>query len=121
MEVLVALTIISLAAAGALTAVGNFADQQGLLQTRLKAETVAWNRLLEEYRTSRGWQPSNASTAAAAGSEESGGRTWSWRLSSEETLTGFLIRYQVDVHAEENSNRSHPDISMAAFFPRENR
>lgn len=112
-EVLIALTISGLLIGFAVSQVGRIASERIELQERLAAESVAWNKLMEQYQLVEGWVQ-RSSLAESSGTDEAIGRNWQWQLSAESTLAEDFYRYQVEVFPE-----TDPDANMAllaAYF-----
>ena len=120
-EVLIALIISGLLIGFAVAQVGYIADERIELQERLSAETVAWNRLMEQYQLVEGWVANNRGAAESSGSEESLGRDWRWQLEAETTFGEDFFRYQVEVFANDvdGFNSAEPENNtalLAAYF-----
>ena len=111
-EAMVALAVVALVSAGSFTAIQGFADQQYRVQTRLERGTVAWNRLLLEYQSSRGWLPPGSAAPQMTGAT---GR-WDWQKDAEPTLTGFLVRHRVEVHS---NSASGGGSALTLYLPAE--
>lgn len=112
-EVLVALTISALLIGFAVSQVGQIAVERVELQERLAAETVAWNKLMEQYQLVEGWVE-RSNSAESSGSENSIGRSWQWQLQAESTFAEDFFRYQVEVFPEGNSETNM--ALLAAYF-----
>jgi type II secretion system protein I len=112
-EVLIALTISGLLIGFAVSQVGEIANERIALQERLAAETVAWNRLMEQYQLVEGWVERSTS-AESSGTDEAIGRAWDWQLEAESTLAEDFYRYQVEVFPEGDTQT---DMALlAAYF-----
>lgn len=75
LEVMVALLVVSLALAGAVRAVGSFGVNQHHLESRVLAQWVADNRLVEARL---GLLPEAA--GETGGEDTMGGKQWRWRV-----------------------------------------
>ena len=122
-EVLIALTISGLLIGFAVSQVGQIAAERIALQERLAAETVAWNKLMDQYQLVEGWVE-RTSSAESSGSEEAIGREWNWQLEAESTFAEDFYRYQVEVfpgngsvlNSNSNSNSETNMALLAAYF-----
>jgi general secretion pathway protein I len=112
-EVLAALMICGLLIGSAVLKIGEIAVERTALQERLAAETVAWNKLMEQYQLVEGWVE-RTNSAESSGSEEAIGRSWDWRLEAESTLAEDFYRYQVQVFPEGSSETN--TWQLAAYF-----
>lgn len=112
-EVLIALTISGLLIGFAVSQVGQIAVERIALQERLAAETVAWNKLMDQYQLVEGWVDRSRS-AESSGSEQAIGRVWQWQLEAESTLAEDFYRYQVEVFSENDSDSNM--AQLAAYF-----
>lgn len=112
-EVLIALTISGLLIGFAVSQVGQIATERVALQQRLAAETIAWNKLMEQYQLVEGWVE-RSNSAESSGSDEAIGRQWNWRLQAESTLAEDFYRYQVEVFPEGDSETNM--ALLAAYF-----
>ncbi|GAF77196.1 unnamed protein product, partial [marine sediment metagenome] len=98
------------------------ASERLALQERLAADTVAWNKLMEQYQLVEGWVENGSGSAESSGSEEALGRSWNWQLEAESTLGENFYRYQVEVFSTENGDSLFDTSSesntalMAAYF-----
>lgn len=114
-EVAVALAILGWVLGGVLLLVSQYADDRLRMQERFMGQQVAWNRLMEEYRLSRGWYAvGETGDSEEAGEVLAGGRTWHWELTLEEAAGQGLWRHEVQV--EDETGRSA--ASLAAFWRR---
>lgn len=113
-EVLIALMIASLLIGFAVSQVGQIATDRLMLQERLAAETVAWNKLLEQYQLVEGWVQSNAGSAESSGTTEAIGREWDWSLTAESTFGEDFYRYEVEVFPAGKPDKNA--ALMAAYF-----
>lgn len=116
-EVLIALTISGLLIGFSVSQVGQIAAERIALQERLAAETVAWNKLMDQYQLVEGWVE-RTSSAESSGSEEAIGREWHWQLEAASSLAEDFYRYQVEVFPESGSDRnSETNMALlAAYF-----
>lgn len=117
-EVLIALTISGLLIGFAVSQVGQIASERIALQERLAADTVAWNKLMEQYQLIEGWAGNTVDASESSGSIETLGRSWDWGLEAEATLGENFYRYQVEVFAEDDSGTASDTNSalLAAYF-----
>ena len=120
-EVLIALFIAGLLIGFAVSQVGQIADERIGLQERLAAETVAWNKLMQQYQLVEGWVESTTGAAESAGTEETLGRPWRWQLEAESTFGEDFYRYQVEVFSDSTIEASDSDAAnntalLAAYF-----
>lgn len=112
-EVLIALTISGLLIGFAVSQVGQIAIERIALQERLAAETVAWNKLMDQYQLVEGWVE-RSSASESSGEEEAIGRNWQWTLQAESTLAEDFYRYEVEVFPEDNTDSNA--ALLAAYF-----
>ncbi len=114
-EVLIALVISALLIGFAVSQVGQIANERFAMQERLAAETVAWNKLMEQYQLVEGWVE-RSGLAESSGSEQALGRDWDWSLEAESTLAEDFYRYQVEVFpdAETGANMALLAIYLIA-------
>lgn len=99
-EVAVALTILSLVVAGALTVVSQYSDERLRLRERAFATQVSWNRLLERYQIAEKWvSATQRGTVASKGVDEQYGQQWRWQMSTEAAMGQGLFRYEVKTGA----------------------
>lgn len=110
-EVLIALTISGLLIGFAVSQVGKIANERLMLQERQAAETIAWNKLIEQYQLVEGWVE-RSNSAESSGSEEALGRSWDWRLEAESTLAEDFFRYQVEVFPEEGAETNMAQLAV---------
>ena len=96
-EVIVALLVISLLAAGALIQRNQYLGEQYRAEQQFVAHAVAWNPLMEQYLANRGWLPVN-SERTSKGRIEQWGRQWFWQLDTQATLGEQFFRYQTTVY-----------------------
>jgi type II secretion system protein I len=112
-EVLIALTISGLLIGFAVSQVGQIATERIELQERLAAETVAWNKLMDQYQLVEGWVE-RSSAAESSGEEEAIGRDWLWSLQAESTLAEDFYRYEVAVFPQDDTESN--TALLAAYF-----
>jgi type II secretion system protein I len=114
MEVAVALLILSTVLASSLQLVNQYADERERMRDRFLANQVAWNNLMEQYRSVQKW-PSGSGSAerSTKGVELQGDRDWRWELKVEEAMGQNLYRYEIEVRGE---GAQRPRAVMAAFF-----
>ena len=126
-EVLFALFIASVLLTGVVVIVGGIADQRINMQQRFAAESIAWNKLVEQYQLIEGLASNNLGAAESSGVDEALGRQWLWQIAAEPTFGDDFYRYQVDVYlqglvdaqgtvtpVDNDSQRSSADL--AAYF-----
>lgn len=113
-EVAVALTILSLVVAGALTVVSQYSDERLRLRERAFATQVSWNRLLERYQIAEKWVSAmQRGTLASKGVDEQYGRQWRWQLSTEAAMGQGLFRYEVETGA---NDQQKPAVALAIYL-----
>jgi type II secretion system protein I len=121
-EVMVALLVIGLLAAGALVQRNQYLGEQYRAEQQFLAHTVAWNPLMEQYQADRGWLAAN-SDRQSKGRVEQWGRQWYWRLDSQPTLGEQFFRYETTVYELEGTSKPTPDQasagSMTVYWIRE--
>ena len=120
-EVLIALFIAGLLIGFAVSQVGAIADERIGLQERLAAETVAWNKLMQQYQLVEGWAETNTGSAESSGTEAVLGRPWRWQLEAESTFGEDFYRYQVEVFSDSETEGSESGSLnntslLAAYF-----
>ncbi len=117
-EVLIALAISGLLIGFAVSQVGQIASERFALQERLAADTVAWNKLMQQYQLIEGWADSTTDASESSGTIETLGRSWDWGLEAESTLGENFYRYQVEVFLEDGSGAASDTNSalLAAYF-----
>lgn len=96
-EVIIALLIASLIIGGSVITVGNIVDQRIGMQERFAAESIAWNKLMEQYQLIEGLVSETVDSAQSSGTNEALGRQWNWQLAAEATFGEDFYRYQVEV------------------------
>ena len=115
MEVIVALVIVAMVLGGLIGLINSQVDARYEMRQRFLGQTVAWNRLLEQYRQIQGWNSRSSSTVETKGDNELYGRTWYWELDVQETFGEDFYRYEVKTF--DNSNRKLPsEASLVAYF-----
>jgi len=113
-EVAVALTILSLVVAGALTVVSQYSDERLRLRERAFANQVSWNRLLERYQIAEKWvSATQRGTLASKGVDEQYGQQWRWQLSTEAAMGQGLFRYEVETGA---NDQQKPAVALAIYL-----
>lgn len=110
-EVLIALIISALLIGFAVSQVGQIASERFAMQERLAAETVAWNKLMEQYQLVEGWVE-RGGLAESSGSEQAIGRDWDWTLEAESTLAEDFYRYQVEVFPADTTDTNMALLAM---------
>lgn len=114
MEVAIALLILSTVLVSSLQLVSQYADERVRMRERFLANQVAWNRLLEQYKTAQNWPSTSASkTRRTKGVDQQAGRDWRWQLQIEDAMGQDLLRYQVEVYG---AAAARPTATLAAFF-----
>ena len=111
-EVMVALLIIGLLAAGALIQSNQYLADRYRAEQRFIAHSVAWNPLMEQYQASRGWLAANSSQQSK-GKLEQWGRQWYWQLDTQATLGEQFFRYETTVYELDGGNEPAPDQPAA--------
>lgn len=116
LEVLVALVILGLVLGGLFTEIQSQVDMRYQLQQRYMAQTVSWNRLLQQYQLLEEWVPSRSNEdSESSGEMQVQGVDWYWQMNVQETFGEDFYRYQVDSYRnEERSGNS--EGSLAAYF-----
>ena len=105
-EVMVALLVIGLLAAGALIKSNQYLEDRYRAEQRFVAQSVAWNPLMEQYLANRGWLPENTQRQTK-GRVDQWGRSWYWEMSTLPTLGEQFFRYETTVF-ELEAGRSEP-------------
>ncbi len=116
LEVLVALVILGVVLGGLFTEIQSQVDMRYQLQQRYMAQTVSWNRLLQQYQLLEDWVPSNMNEDGEnSGDMQIQGIDWYWQLSVQETFGEDFYRYEVNTF--QNEDRSgNSEGSLAAYF-----
>jgi len=115
-EVIVALVILGLVLGGLFGEVQTQVDMRYRVQERYVAQTVSWNRLLNQYQLLQNWNPPRRNEMAeASGDSEVMGRNWQWELEVQETFGEDFFRYQVDTYGS-NDNSNQTAGSLVAYF-----
>lgn len=116
LEVLVALVILGLVLGGLFTEIQSQIDMRYQLQQRYMAQTVSWNRLLQQYQLLEEWVPSRSDAdSESSGDVQVQGVDWYWQMNVQETFGEDFYRYEVDSYRnEERSGNS--EGSLAAYF-----
>ena len=115
-EVLVALLIVSWALTSAYLAIGAFADQRQLMRERFNGQSVAWNRLMEEYGHGRGWDGQFSEQRHWNGWIEDGGRRWYWELHEEAALGRGVKKQTVTVSSDARKQAGQSPSAILAIF-----
>ena len=100
-EVVVALAILGLVLGGAISTVNQYADQRGFINTKMIGSQVAWNVLIDQYRSSENWVVKSGykreSGNARKGVERQNGIDWTWELDIEPAVGKDMFRYEASV------------------------
>jgi hypothetical protein len=92
--------------------VQQYADERLRLRERFFSSSVAWNRLMERYQESQGW---NAKTERGRksnkGIDEQAGQDWRWEINIEAAMGQDLYRYEVEAGST-NSERYTSSLSI---------
>jgi type II secretion system protein I len=105
LEVAVAVAILGWVLGSAIMLVSQYADERRLLRERFLGAQVAWNQLLEEYRSSLGWQGLSTPRVYPQGEVALGGQYWQFSTVMEPTVGSGLFRYQVTVQDSESGRQ----------------
>ena len=116
LEVLVALIVMSLMLGGLYRAVDSQVDQRIRINERFLGQTAAWNRLLDQYQLIEGWVPRGNRLGERDGTSELYGRTWYWKLETQQTFGDNFFRYEVRTFTDPNTEDAPSVASLAAFF-----
>jgi len=110
LEVLVALVILTIAAAGFLRAANQGLHQTDVLITKMIASWLAENRLVE-LRTMRGWPDTGSSDSTVS----MAGREWHIHITIKETIHSDLRKIEVTAAPASDSSIS---ASLIGFLGR---
>ena len=114
-EVLVALVILGLVLGGLFSQIQAQIDLRYQVQQRYLGQTVAWNRLLEQYQIIQKWTPRGEKLGANKGKMPIYGKDWYWQIAVQETLGEDFYRYEVEAFTD--NERAGPSAgSLAAYF-----
>lgn len=105
-EVLVALSVFSLAVLALLNAVGESTRTAGTVATRMLAGVVAENRAVEITVA-----PSPPPAGLSAGAEAAGGRLWRWTRKVTATADPHILRIDISV-APDGSPRQAASLTL---------
>jgi len=97
LEVSVAVAILGWVLTSAIVLVSQYADERRLLRERFLGNQVAWNQLLEEYRSARGWQGLVTPPQRQQGEVLQAGQYWQYSTDLEPAAGSGLYRFQVTV------------------------
>ncbi len=98
LEVLVALVILGIVLTGLFVGIQSQVDNRYRLQQRYLAQSVAWNRLLEQYQIIEKWAPRSDALGERVGETEVLGQQLYWRLDVRETFGENFYRYETQVY-----------------------
>ena len=116
LEVLVALVILGLVLGGLFTEIQSQVDMRYQLQQRYMAQTVSWNRLMQQYQLLEEWMPARTNDdGESSGEMQIQGIDWYWQMSVQETFGEDFYRYQVETFSNEDL-AGNSDGSLAAYF-----
>jgi len=116
LEVLVALVILGLVLGGLFTEIQSQVDMRYQLQQRYMAQTVSWNRLMQQYQLLEEWMPARTNDDGESSGEMQIQRIdWYWQMSVQETFGEDFYRYQVETFNNEDL-AGNSDGSLAAYF-----
>lgn len=111
-EVAVALVILSWVLGSAIFMVQQYADERLRLRERFFSSSVAWNRLMERYQESQGWNAkTERSRKSNKGIDEQAGQDWRWEMNIEAAMGQDLYRYEVEAGST-NSDRYTSSLSI---------
>jgi general secretion pathway protein I len=113
LEVLVALTVLSLSLMAALRASGNIARDIGELRQRQLADWVAENRL-EEHRARRNW----LNVGSHHGEAKQGGEHFRWEENVSGTPNSRFRRVEIRVRAAAQAENDAPLAKLVGFLAR---
>jgi Tfp pilus assembly protein PilV len=113
LEVLIAFVIAMLLVTGALFVTSGINNERFSYQQRLAANTLAWNRLMEQYQLIEGWIPRDGQLGESNARGSAFGQDWRWELTAVSTLGEDFYRYEVLVFADDTEQDS---AKLAAYF-----
>jgi len=105
LEVAVAVAILGWVLGSSIMLVSQYADERRLLRERFLGAQAAWNQLLEEYRSSLGWQGLSTPRVYEQGDVAQGGQDWRFSTEVEPAVGSGLFRYQVTVQDIESGRQ----------------
>jgi type II secretion system protein I len=105
LEVAVAVAILGWVLGSAIMLVSQYADERRLLRERFLGGQAAWNQLLEEYRSARGWNGLTTPREQPQGQVSQDGQQWRYSTAMEPTVGSGLLRYQVTVRDTESERQ----------------
>ena len=111
MEVLVAMTILSLGLLGAFTVASGVSTSALQLQDKTYAQWVAMNKIAET-RLQTGWP----ATGKSDGEAEMAGRTWHWVMEIKNTEDQDVRRLEVAVRPETEKDSKAPTVLVTSFL-----
>jgi len=111
LEVLIALVVLAIALAAAITATSRYVDNSGYLRNRSLAHWVAMNRITEAYLETE-WP----GVGKKRGDESMGGNEWAWSREVLATSDDDVRRVEVEVRVSENDDR--PVARLVGFIGR---
>jgi general secretion pathway protein I len=113
MEVLVAMTILSLSLLAVIKVVSEVSTSAMQLQDKTYAQWVALNKVAE-MRLQTTWPPVGKSD----GDSDLAGRTWHWNMEVKSTDDKDVHKLEVSVNPESDKDNAVPTVSVTAFLGR---
>lgn len=111
LEVLIALVVLAVALAAAVTATSRYVDNSAYLRNRSLAHWVAMNRITEAYLATE-WP----GVGKKRGDELMGGNEWAWSREVLATADDDVRRVEVEVRVSEDDDR--PVATLVGFIGR---
>lgn len=111
LEILVSLTILSIAMAALIRSAGSFVGNQASLRDRTVAEWVARNHLVEQ-QVKKDWP----SIGQEKGDIEYAGRDWRWVMQVTQTVEKDLRRLDIEVFPAEDKDSKAPISTLSGFI-----
>ena len=111
LEVLIALVVLAIALAAAITATSRYVDNSAYLRNRSLAHWVAMNRITEAYLETE-WP----GVGKKRGDESMGGNEWSWTREVLTTADDDVRRVEVEVRV--SAGDDHPVATLIGFIGR---
>ena len=111
LEVLIALVVLAIALAAAVTATSRYVDNSAYLRDRSLAHWVAMNRITEAYLETE-WP----GVGTKRGDESMGGNEWAWSREVLATADDDVRRVEVEVRVAAGDD--HPVAKLVGFIGR---
>lgn len=99
-EVLIVSVLVSLFFIGLPQASSNFFHQKNYMLSKYRANSVAWNQLMQQYMIEQGINRTR--DRAKQGTSVQWQQKWTWKKSDEKTLVGKVKKHTVQVYSEDN-------------------